>query len=625
MPKIAAEFDALTEVAWIIVSFMLTQTAGTPLWGRLSDRFGRRSCLIFSVGMFTVWSLACGLSTTIEELIIFRAMQGIGGGGIMSCVMIVLADLTPPSSRAAYMAPLGSMFALSSVCGPLLGGFFTDYITWRWAFFINVPIGIICIGIQWFYIPKTLGQHHLNHPAVAIDPAPPATATATATASADGAVVPTATNPMHTAAAAANNGAAKTEQNADGAPAADATAVAVTVPGAEAGTAAKAADKKENKHHHAHVHHSIDYYGSLFIIVAVICLCLALTWGGSEYPWNNGRIIALLTIAIAFVIIFILIEMFQAKDPIIPMRLFRVWNFSTNAVVNFMTGMSLTGGYVFLPIYFQLVQKQTASESGISMIPMMLGLPVGAVITGILVTKTGSYRFYPVLGGIGLLAANILYTQMDATTSTANQVGFLILGGVSMGPLVQVPLLAAQNAVAVPDMAVTSSTMQFFQATGGLLSTAAMQTILNNRLAERMGPIMAQLAAMFPGAQSSSGNQAEQLEQLRQFAPAIYQSIMDAYAYSVSGVFNVGIACCVIVIVSALMVKHIKLRDGMEANGLHAEGALPPVIVDEESHDSDSEGNPSPKQTPVADAPEAAALAEDPKPAAPAVVVAAAS
>lgn len=355
-----------------------------------------------------------------------------------------------------------------------------------------------------------------------------------------------------------------------------------------------------------------------------------------------------------------------------PLRLFKVRNFSVGAIVSFFTGelsarpqqssharalpplvpllrittslllahpgplstlpcsagMSMTGGYVYLPIFFQLVMEKSAASSGVSMIPMMLGLPVGAIITGILVTKTGSYRWFPVLGAGATIIANVLYTRMDVDTSLANQVGFLLLGGLALGPLIQVPLLAAQNAVRTRDMAVASSTVTFCQAIGGLLSVAIMQTIMNvsrrrhrpplaastrcpprhhlcmhacppsttssppppppphhhrhlqNRTKEAMLPVIDEIVALLPANATIPISSGADIGLVKTYFPSVWPHVLEAYATGISGTFWVGVGCASAALIAALACEHIKLRDGLAEN-MHMEGAPPPPLNDE--------------------------------------------
>jgi len=315
MPKIASEFNALSLISWIFLSFLLTQTAGTPLWGRAADMLGRKNAMLVAIGSFVVGSIACALSTTFAMLAVFRAVQGIGGGGLMSVALILLADIVPTEQRGAYLAPINSMFALSSVVGPILGGYITDGPGWRWCFWINVPIGAVCSFIIYYYVPRTIGRSHMVVVKTGETLAPAADA-APASADADAIVV-------------AN-------------PAAAATSAAAAA--AAADPAAKPAATGPAHHDDAELDvGTVDWWGIVLVLASVSCLCLAVTWGGDTYPWGSWRIVVLLVVAALTAGALVYVESYVAQDPVVPMRLFKSWNFSVCIALGFLSGWAMFG------------------------------------------------------------------------------------------------------------------------------------------------------------------------------------------------------------------------------------------------------------------------------------------
>ena len=555
MPAISKEFGNFDEISWIVVSFMLTNTASTPLWGRANDILGRRDAMLVSLLSFVIGSILCAVATSLPLLAIFRAIQGIGGGGIFSCALIMIADLVPAHQRGAYIGPLASMFALSGVSGPLIGGAFTDGPGWRWCFWINVPIGAVCSLVVYIFIPKYLGRGHLIVPKTDDSKTNVVgTLITDANANKQDAVIVNAPSSTSTSSSAAES-------------------LTVTTPDSKTPAVVKA----EEEHHDLDVG-TIDWAGIFFIIGFCMCFALAVTWGGAKYPWNSGTVIGLLVAASIFLAIFVYIELYHALDPVIPVRLFSVRNFAVGAGLSFFSGINMLGSYVYLPIFFQQVMLQNATQSGASLIPMALSLPVGAMISGALITLQPQYgyRIYPVIGAACMIISNVLYSYFTASTPSYHLVGVLILGGLGLGPNVQVPLLAAQNAVSVKDQPTTSSTMTFFQNVGGLLGTAVMQSLLNSKLEEELKPVQVKLTMLVNylksiGVSTGSGDaggsfDVKTLKGLPAPFDTLYDEFIHALTVGTTQVFWVGVAagCCVFVV--ALFMEHIPLKGGVEHN-----------------------------------------------------------
>jgi MFS family permease len=554
MPAISKEFGNFDEISWIIVSFMLTNTASTPLWGRFNDILGRRDAMQVALLSFVIGSILCAVATSLPLLAIFRAIQGIGGGGIFSCALIMIADLVPAHQRGAYIGPLASMFALSGVTGPLIGGAFTDSVGWRWCFWINVPIGVICSIVVHIFIPKYLGRGHLIIPKNVENKTESKIEIDNSVTDNHGETIDKDTTTSSSAAASLSSSSSTVTTNS---------------------TTKTSTTTVEN--HELDVG-SIDYLGILFIVGFCMCFALAVTWGGSKYAWNSATIIGLLIAASIFLIIFVFIELYHAADPIIPVRLFIVRNFAVGAGLSFFSGINMLGSYVYLPIFFQQVMLQNATQSGASLIPMALSLPVGAMISGALITLRPQYgyRIYPVIGATFMIISNVLYSYFTASTPSYHLVGVLILGGLGLGPNVQVPLLAAQNAVSVKDQPTTSSTMTFFQNVGGLLGTAVMQSLLNSNLEKELQPVQVKLTMLInylksigvaTGSDEAGGSfDVKSLKGLPVPFDTLYDEFIHALTVGTTQVFWVGVAAGVLVFIIALFMEHIPLKGGDEDN-----------------------------------------------------------
>src|ERR1700683_5076320 len=146
LPRIATDLHGLNKLSWVATAYLLTSAVATPLYGKISDQFGRKKIFMSAIVIFLVCSALCGLAQSMNQLVAFRALQGIGAGGLMSLSMTIVGDVVSPRQRGKYLAYFGAVFAVSSVAGPLLGGFFTDDLSWRWVFYVNLPIGVIALS-----------------------------------------------------------------------------------------------------------------------------------------------------------------------------------------------------------------------------------------------------------------------------------------------------------------------------------------------------------------------------------------------------------------------------------------------------------------------------------------------
>jgi MFS family permease len=531
MPTIADEFDSLSLISWIVLAVLLTQTAGTPLWGRASDMLGRKNAMLVAIGSFVTGSVACALSTSFAMLAVSRAVQGFGGGGLVSVTLILVADVVPPAQRGAYLAPINSFYALSSVVGPIVGGYITDGPGWRWCFWINVPIGAACAAIIYYYVPRTIGRSHMVVAKGGEAVAAVAVTNPAATPAATAAVTPVA------AAAAAPVAAAAA------APVAVATATPVAT---AAATTAAVAEKAGAHHDEAELDiGTVDWAGIVLVVTSVSCLCLAVTWGGEIHPWGSWRIVLLLVIAALTSAALVYVETFVARDPVVPMRLFARWNYTICIALGFFFGWAVTGPYIFLPIFFQIAKGASASQSGERMIPMMLAMPVGAGLcsAGLGLLPKLDWKLWPIVGMTLSAVATGLYTTMDADTPAYQTVGNLILGGLGGGMAIMVPMVLVQESVDVKDVATATASLQFFQAIAGLLSAAIMQSFFNQRVADLV-PSAAQIEA-----EAMAGVSVE----------AIGRQVMDAYSTAVTSTFYVSIAGPVAGALAACLFRYVPL------------------------------------------------------------------
>ncbi|HWD51543.1 MAG TPA: MDR family MFS transporter [Acidimicrobiales bacterium] len=462
LPTIVNSLHGLNHISWVVTAYLLTSTISTPLYGKLSDQLGRKGIFQFAIVIFLVGSVLAGLSQNMGELIAFRGIQGIGAGGLMSMAMTIIADVVSPRDRGRYQGYFGATFALSSVAGPLLGGVFTDNLSWRWIFYINIPIGIVALCV---------------------------------------------------------------------------TSVVLKLPFRRQA-------------------HDIDYLGAVLLMVAITATLLVTVWGGTQYPWGSPEIIALGAAAAAFVTAFILWER-RASEPILPPSLFRVGIFRVSSGVSFLLAMVMFGAIIYLPLYLQLVDGVSAMVSGLLLIPLMLGLLVASIGSGQIVTRTGRYKIFPVVGSILVIIGMYLLSQLGLHTSHLVMSLYVIVLGAGMGMTMQIMVLATQNAVAPTQIGTATAAVTFFRSLGGAFGTSLFGAIFIAGLGHW-------IPVLVPGAVGRAlhvtGNFSMSPTQLHGFPAAVQHGILESFVRSLHSMFLVGVPIAVAMCVLTLFLREVKLR-----------------------------------------------------------------
>ncbi|MGA9113644.1 MAG: MDR family MFS transporter [Candidatus Dormiibacterota bacterium] len=462
LPTIVGDLGGLTQLSWVVTAYILTSTISTPLYGKIGDLYGRQRIFQGAIVIFLVGSMLCGLSQNMAELIGFRALQGVGAGGLMVGSQAIIGDVVSPRERGRYMGYFGAVFGLATVAGPLLGGFLVDHASWRWVFYINVPIGVAALI---------------------------------------------------------------------------ATGLALHLP----------RQRRE---------HRIDYLGAALLGAAVTCIVLLTTWGGTEYPWASPQTLGLALAALVLLGVFIPVER-RAPEPILPLQLFRNGVFAVTNAAGFIIGLALFGSIVFLPQYLQIVKGDGATNSGLLLVPMMVGLLITSIVSGQLISRTGRYKVFPIAGTAITVVGLFLLSTMGATTPAVVTAAYMVVLGLGLGGVMQVLVVVVQNSVAQRDLGTATSTATFFRSMGGSIGVPIFGAIFSNVL---IGKLAADLPAGFHlgGLSGGIGNASPQV--LDKLPAVIHAGVVHAFAQSLGSVFLAGVPLAMIALVLVCLIREVPLR-----------------------------------------------------------------
>jgi EmrB/QacA subfamily drug resistance transporter len=383
LKTIVTDLGGAEHVSWVVAAYLITSTVSVPLYGKLSDLYGRKPVYQFAIAVFLLGSVVAGFSQSMVMLILARAIQGVGGGGLLSLAFTIIGDMVSPRERGKYQGYFGAVFGLSSVAGPLLGGLFTDTIGWHWIFFLNVPVGVLAwlvVGAR-LNLPFTRREHH------------------------------------------------------------------------------------------------IDYLGAVTLVAGVSAALLVTQWGGQEYAWGSGVILGLSAVAVLLLAAFLLVER-RSPEPILPLRLFRNRTFSLVNGAGFIIALGMFGAIIYVPFYLQLVRGQSATEAGLLMIPLMVGILVTSITSGQIISRLGRWKPFPVAGTAIFTVGMALMATLTTTISLWVLSAYLVVIGAGLGMTMQTLVLAVQNDSDPAELGVATSSVAFSRSLGGAIGTAIFGAIV---------------------------------------------------------------------------------------------------------------------------------------------------
>ena len=484
LPVIVTDLHGNDLYVWVVTIYLLTSTISGPIYGKLSDLFGRRPIIIFAVSLFLIASVLSGLSQSMEQLILFRGLQGLGGGAIFPVALAVVADLYTPSERGKYLGLFGAVFGVSFLIGPAIGGLITDTVGWHWIFFVNVPIGLISLVIISRLLP-----------------------------------------------------------------------------------AIKRPDAGRN----------IDYPGAAVFAVAITLILVGLTNKGTG-EWTDPAVGGLILAGLLITAVFIWIES-RAADPIVPLGLFRIRNFSVSVTAMFFAAFGFFGAVIFLPRWLQTVGGASATVSGYNLLPLVGGLIVSATMSGQIVARTGKYKILMLVSLVMLAVGLALMTQLTAETPRPVLWFWMVIAGLGIGPSFAVFTLVVQNSVNAARIGVATASLTFFQQIGGTIGLTLAGTLLATRLVSEIPKQLVAAGVPQPvvdgfaggGAVDLTGTgdlgqrilasvPAAQQPQIAPLIPAIVHAIYEAFSIAIAATFWVGVVGAVIAVIAVAFMHEEPMR-----------------------------------------------------------------
>jgi EmrB/QacA subfamily drug resistance transporter len=466
LPTIVGQLHGVDQQLWVTTAYILASTIMLPVYGKLGDLIGRKGLFIGAIAIFIVGSIVGGLAQDMTTLIIGRAVQGLGGGGLMLLSQAIIADVVPARQRGRYMGIMGGVFALSSVAGPLLGGYFTDGPGWRWGLWMNIPLGILAIASAIFFL--------------------------------------------------------RLPKNTKGRP-------------------------------------TIDFAGMGLLALASAGLVLTTVWGGTTYAWDSATIITLIVGTVVAAVAFVLVER-RAAEPIMPLHLFKERNFNLTTIAGLIIGVAMFGALGYLPTYLQMVTGVNATQAGLLLIPLMAGLLVTSIGSGQFVSRTGRYKFLPIVGTAITAVSLGLLSTMTPTMPVWQICAYLAIMGIGLGLAMQILILIVQNTFPNSQVGTATAANNYFRQIGASIGSAVVGSIFVANLKHLEATRLPSLGSAASGGNSNSFTP----EAVQALPTAIRHIIVGAYNDALTPVFLYLVPIMLIATVLLLFVKEKPLATTIE-------------------------------------------------------------
>jgi len=494
LPRIVTDLNGASLYAWVVSAYLLSSTITVPIYGKFSDVFGRKPMLMIGVCLFLLGSWLSGTSQTMQQLVAFRAVQGLGAGALFPLVMAIIGDLYSPRERGRFQGLFGAVFALSFIVGPFIGGWITDHVSWHWVFYVNVPFGIASLVV-----------------------------------------------------------------------------LAITLPSIASRTASV---------------RDLDYVGIALFTAGVVPFMLGLTnkgnvsSSGQLASWTDGNVGGLIVLGLAILVVFLFVES-RAKEPIIPLDLFRLRDYSVSMAAVFVFGVAMFAAVIFMPRFYQTVRGISATESGYYIWPLLVGLMGGSIGTGLLISRLGRYKWLMVGGAAVMLVGGFLLTHLTASTSDWVLWAWMLVLGLGIGPAMAGFTVVVQNAVPRDRLGVATSTLTFLRQIGASVGLAAAGTVFSSSFANRLPANLAQEGVpqqLIPqlvklsGALQNVGNGRALLElllpgPLQGLVPSVIAGANNALALAIGDLFWITIVAGALGLVCTLILRDLPLRTAAELQG----------------------------------------------------------